>query len=144
MIKVAVIGLVLGLVVVLWVSALMPGVFGSLTPSQQIAIYGFRMRFVPFPNERARSAIAARGKVAADAIAEDLVRSHPKLLPSESAYILVRIQHRGTTLRNSSAEKALAAFIASDRATKADITAGQFALEAIAKDVRLPPELQPR
>jgi hypothetical protein len=130
--------------VVGWLVAVMPGVYGHLPPSQQIAVYGCRLRIVPFPSEAARSGIAHHGMDAATALAEDLARSKPKLPPNESAYILVIIQHRGTSLRNTAAEHALRSFLGSDRATNADMIAGRFALNAIEKDIRLAPELQPR
>ena len=143
MMKVAV-ALLLLLAALGWFAAVMPGVYGHLPPPAQIAIYGFRLKVLPFPSERARSAIAHHDRDAADALAQDLLRRQPRLLPSESAYILAIIQHRGSSLRKSAAERALMSFLVSGRATKADLIAGQFALEAIEKDVRLPPNLQPR
>ncbi len=127
-----------------WLAAICPGVYGYLPVSAQITIYGWRLRVLPFPSETARSEIAHHAGEAAELLAADLACQRPTLLPSESAYILAIIQHRGTSLRNSNAERSLRQFLASERATRADVIAGQFALDAIEKDVRLPPSLQPR
>jgi hypothetical protein len=138
-------GLILVLLAIVgWLVAVMPGVYGHLRARQQVAVYGCRMRIIPFASEAARSAIAHNGMDAANALAVDLERARPALLPSESAYILAMIQHRGTSLRNTAAERALKALLSSRRATNADIIAGRFALDAIEKDVRLPPALRPR
>ena len=127
-----------------WALALLPGVYGQLPVHQQIAVYGTRLKILPFPSEGARSAIAQHAAEGASALAEDLSRETPKLMPSESAYILAMIQHRGTSLRGTPADLALRQFLASGRAKPADVIAVRFALNAIEKDVRLPPELQPR
>jgi hypothetical protein len=132
------------LLFIIWIAAVCPGLYGHLPLSAQLAIYGWRLRILPFPSEKARSAIARHGLAAAELIATDLDLEQPTVLPSESAYILVIIQQRGTALRNTNADHSLRQFLSSRRATKADIIAGQFALDQIERDVKLPPSLQPR
>jgi hypothetical protein len=132
------------LILVVWSAAVCPGLYSHLPLSAQVAMYGWRLRILPFPSESARSSIAHHGLEAAETLATDLNREQPTLLPSESAYILAMIQQRGTSLRNSTADRSLRRFLSSKRATKADVIAGQFALDQIENDVKLPPSLQPR
>jgi hypothetical protein len=138
--------LILGalLMLIIWAAAVCPGLYDHLPLSAQLAMYGWRLRILPFPSERARSAIAHHGLETAESLARDLNRDQPTMLPSESAYILAMIQRRGTSLRNSTADRSLRRFLASKRATQADVIAGQFALDQIDKDVKLPPNLQPQ
>jgi len=132
------------LVAGIWFLGILPGVYEHLAPSTQIALYGLRLHVLPFPSETARSAIARGNGASAAALADDLSRARPRLMPSEAAYILAIMQHRGYSLHGSRAEEALEQFLRSGDATQADVIAGNFALNAIRKDVKLPPSLQPR
>lgn len=116
----------------------LPDNFSSLPLEEQVSAYERNFDRYGGPLVEARAHISWHGWQAADLMAEYLMKKRTGLPELEAVRIIHDIQSRGCSLKGTSAERALEAYLGNIPAESVDAEFARMALNAIRNNITMP------